>query len=58
MLKLMFAAVMRAADRWRGLQVGEFEQRQLTALREELHRAHAAPAVKCAPALAVTKLRK
>lgn len=25
-LKLMYAAVIRAADRWRGLTVGEFEQ--------------------------------
>ena len=36
MLKLMYAAVIRAADRWRGLTVGEFEQRQLRAIREEL----------------------
>jgi transposase-like protein len=27
-LKLMYAAVIRAADQWRGLTVGEFEQRQ------------------------------
>ena len=40
-LKLMYAAVIRAAERWRGMQVGEFEQRQLHALREELDRAHA-----------------
>jgi transposase-like protein len=40
-LKLMFAAVIRAADRWRGIQVGEFEQRQLRAIRDELDRAHA-----------------
>jgi hypothetical protein len=40
-LKLMYAAVIRAADRWRGLTVGEFEQRQLRAIREELGRAHA-----------------
>jgi transposase-like protein len=40
-LKLMYAAVIRAADRWRGLTVGEFEQRQLRAIREELDRAHA-----------------
>jgi hypothetical protein len=38
-LKLMYAAVIRAADRWRGLAVGEFEQRQLRAIREELDRA-------------------
>lgn len=58
-LKLMYAAVIRAADRWRGLTVGEFEQRQLRALRVELTRAHAervAPAV--APkTTAVRKLR-
>ena len=40
-LKLMYAAMIRAADRWRGLTVGEFEQRQLRAIREELDRAHA-----------------
>jgi hypothetical protein len=40
-VKLMCAAVIRAADRWRGLTVGEFEQRQLPAIREELDRAHA-----------------
>ena len=40
-LKLMYAAVIRAADRWRGIQVGEFEQRQLKAIRDELNRAHA-----------------
>jgi putative transposase len=48
-LKLMYAAVIRAADRWRGLTVSEFEQRQLKAIREELDRAHierTAPAVK------------
>jgi len=40
-LKLMYAAVIRAADRWRGITVGEFEQRQLRAIRTELNRAHA-----------------
>jgi transposase-like protein len=47
-LKLMYAAVIRAADRWRGLTVSEFEQRQLKAIRAELDRAHTertAPAV-------------
>ncbi len=47
-LKLMYAAVIRAADRWRGITVDEFEQRQLKAIRDELNRAHAqrvAPAV-------------
>ena len=59
-LKLMYAAVIRAAERWRGIMVGEFEQRQLKALREELHRAHAAriaPAVTPAPRSPVRKLR-
>ena len=41
-LKLLYAATIRAADRWRGLTVGEFEQRQLRAIRDELDRAHAA----------------
>jgi transposase-like protein len=38
-LKLMYAAVIRAADRWRGRTVGEFEQRQLRAIREVLGKA-------------------
>jgi hypothetical protein len=50
----------RAADRWRGISAGEFEQRQLRAIREELNRAHAAriaPAVTAPKAGAVRKLR-
>src|SRR5438128_9683128 len=39
-LKLMYAAVIRAADRWRGITVGEFEQRQLKVIRAELDGAH------------------
>jgi putative transposase len=39
-LKLMYAAMIRAADRWRGIAVGEFEQRQVRAIRDELDRAH------------------
>src|SRR5206468_7863721 len=38
-LRLMYGAVIRSADRWRGITVGEFEQRQLRAIREELDRA-------------------
>ena len=59
-LKLMYAAVIRAAERWRGLPVGEFEHRQLQAIRAELDRAHAqrtAPAVAAAPATTARKLR-
>lgn len=47
-LKLMFAALIRAAERWHGIRMTEFELRQLRAIREELDRAHAertAPAV-------------
>jgi putative transposase len=59
-LKLMYAAVIRAADRWRGITVGEFEQRQLRAIRDELNRTHAtrtAPAVPAPKPAAVRKLR-
>jgi putative transposase len=40
-LKLMYAALIRAAERWRGLKMTEFERRQLQAIRDELNRAHA-----------------
>jgi len=59
-LKLMYAAVIRAAERWRGIAIGEFEQRQLRAIREELGRAHAervAPAVGPKQTTPVRKLR-
>jgi transposase-like protein len=58
-LKLMYAATIRAADRWRGITVGEFERRQLTALREELNRAHAertAPVVRPVWSASLTRL--
>lgn len=48
-LKLMYAALIRAAERWRGIRITEFEQRQLKAIRDELDRDHAertAPAVR------------
>ena len=35
-LKLMFGALIRAAERWRSLKITEFERRQLTAARKEL----------------------
>ena len=37
-LKLMFGALVRAAERWRGLPFTEFELRQLAAVREDLDR--------------------
>jgi transposase-like protein len=50
-LKLMYAALIRAAERWRGLRMTEFERRQLHAIRTELDRAHAE---RTAPAASVT----
>jgi putative transposase len=35
-LKLMYAALIRAAERWRGIRITEFEQRQLKAIRDEI----------------------
>lgn len=58
-LKLMYAAAIRAADGWRGITVGEFERRQLRAIREELDRAHGArtaPAVRPGTSASPTKL--
>src|SRR5215831_7882667 len=45
-LKLMFGALTRAADRWRAVKVTEFERRQMTAVRKQLDheiRGHAGP---------------
>ena len=35
-LELMFGALIRAAERWRGLRFTEFELRQIAAVRKEL----------------------
>ena len=35
-LKLMFGAMIRAAERWRAIKVTDFERRQMTAVRREL----------------------
>jgi putative transposase len=51
-LKLMYAALIRAAEHWRGLRISEFEQRQLRAIREEIDNdfaARNAPAAATAP---------
>jgi putative transposase len=57
-LKLMFGAMTRAAERWRSIRITEFERRQMAALRHELdhdyeatvdlgkHRPRPAPATK------------
>lgn len=36
-MKLMFAALIRASQTWRGVPITEFERKQLEALREELN---------------------
>jgi putative transposase len=36
-MKLMYAALIRASQTWRGVPITEFERRQLDALREELN---------------------
>jgi putative transposase len=41
-LKLMYAALIRAAKRWRGIRITEFEQRQLKAIRDEIDNEFAA----------------
>ena len=35
-LKLMFGAMIRAAERWRPIKVTDFQRRQMAAIREEL----------------------
>jgi transposase-like protein len=41
-LKLMFAAMTRAAERWRAIKITDFERRQMAALRQELDREYEA----------------
>ena len=41
-LKLMFGALIRAADRWRGPRFTEFELRQIAAVRKELNQEYEA----------------
>jgi transposase-like protein len=43
-LKLMFGALIRAADRWRSVKVSEFERRQLAAVKKELDQEYEAMA--------------
>lgn len=50
-LKLMFAALIRAAERWRSIKFAEFERRQIRAIKEELDHAFAA---RTAPAAGAT----
>ncbi len=58
-LKLMYAALIRAAERWRGIRITEFERRQLKAIRDELDRdfnARTAPATNAAVTAAPPRL--
>src|SRR5499427_4659374 len=49
-LKLMFGALIRAAERWRSVKVTEFERRQLAAARKELDQEYeAASGLKAKP---------
>ncbi|WP_136661279.1 hypothetical protein [Nitratireductor sp. XY-223] len=41
-LKLMFAAMTRAAERWRPIRITEFERRQMAAVRTELDKEYEA----------------
>jgi len=43
-LKLMFGAMTRAAERWRSIRITEFERRQMAALRQELDQEYEASA--------------
>ena len=36
-MKLMFAALLRASESWRGIRITEFELQQLNLLRKELN---------------------
>ncbi len=48
-LKLMYAALIRASDKWRGIAISDFERKQLERLQEDLkakHREENKPAVK------------
>ncbi|WP_136661316.1 hypothetical protein [Nitratireductor sp. XY-223] len=41
-LKLMFAAMKRAAERWKAIRITEFERRQMAAVRAELDKEYEA----------------
>jgi transposase-like protein len=50
-LKLMFAALIRAAERWNGIQINDIEREQLKRLQRRLveqHRQDCAPVVELA----------
>jgi putative transposase len=58
-LKLMYAALIRAAERWRGIRITEFERRQLKAISEEIDKefaARTAPATTTPTTASLTRL--
>ena len=62
-LKLMYASLLRASERWRGLKISVFELKQLEAILQELddeHRRRHAPAVNadgCVPSPKSSRIR-
>ena len=50
-LKLMFGAMIRAAERWRAIKLTDFERRQMAALRKELDQEYEAQSRPCQAAL-------
>ena len=58
-LKLVYAALIRAAEHWRGIRITEFELCQLRAIREEIDKdftARTAPLTSATVAAAPTRL--
>jgi hypothetical protein len=58
-LKLVYAALIRAAEHWRGIRITEFEQRQLKAIPDEIDQdftARNAPATRPTVTAAPTRL--
>ena len=51
-LKLMFGAMIRAAERWRAIKLTDFERRQLAAVRQELDQEYETAIAAPAPASA------
>ena len=51
-LKLMFGAMIRAAERWRAIKLTDFERRQMAAVRQELDQEYEAAIATPPPASA------
>lgn len=55
-LKLVYAALIRAAEHWRGIRITEFEQRQLKAIGDEIDRDFTARNAPSTASIAPTRL--